>query len=178
MSRGWGICPSNWVLHVGHLNSVSDPGEGTWPLKIKKIQMPGGVPGGGGGGDVDVTNWSMGALALHVISLILEVYRWHAWAHPQTTPAFYSVTRWRTLVMSRNLWRASNRSSDYSRIFPNQEYCSGKSNINQECSLFWRCIVSTAILKTWQLSKPEKIWVHLTFFIPISLNGRFYTRGG
>ena len=37
---------------MGHLNSVSDPGEGNLTAENKKIQMPAGVPGG----DVDVTN--------------------------------------------------------------------------------------------------------------------------
>ena len=31
---------------MGHLNSVSDPGEGNLTAENKKIQMPGGVPGG------------------------------------------------------------------------------------------------------------------------------------
>ena len=39
---------------MGHLNSVSDPGEGNLAAENKKIQMPAGVPGGKG--DVDVTN--------------------------------------------------------------------------------------------------------------------------
>ena len=39
---------------MGHLNSLSDLGEGNLTAKNKKIQMPGGVPGGPG--DVDVTN--------------------------------------------------------------------------------------------------------------------------
>ena len=33
---------------MGHLNSVSDPGEGNLTAENKKIQMPGVVPGGGG----------------------------------------------------------------------------------------------------------------------------------
>ena len=41
---------------MGHLNSVLDPGEGNLTAENKKIQMPAGVPGGRGGGDVDVTN--------------------------------------------------------------------------------------------------------------------------
>ena len=35
---------------MGHLNSVSDPGEGNLTAENKKIQMPGGVPWGGGEG--------------------------------------------------------------------------------------------------------------------------------
>ena len=31
---------------MGHLNSVSDPGEGNLTAENKNIQMPGGVPGG------------------------------------------------------------------------------------------------------------------------------------
>ena len=33
---------------MGHLNSVSDPGEGNLSAENKKIQMPGGCQGGGG----------------------------------------------------------------------------------------------------------------------------------
>ena len=40
-------------LTCGHLNSILDPGKGNLTAENKKIQMPGGVPGGG---DVDVTN--------------------------------------------------------------------------------------------------------------------------
>ena len=42
--------------HVGHLNSVSDPGKGNLTAeKKKKIKCPGVCPGEGGGG-LDVTN--------------------------------------------------------------------------------------------------------------------------
>ena len=34
---------------MGHLNSVSAPGEGNLTAENKKNSMPGGVPGGGGG---------------------------------------------------------------------------------------------------------------------------------
>ena len=44
---GVGHLPIQRVLHVGHLNSVSDPGEGNLTAENKKIQMPRGVPGGG-----------------------------------------------------------------------------------------------------------------------------------
>ena len=42
-----GHLPIQRVLHVGHLNSVLDPGEGNLTAENKKNQMPGGVPGGG-----------------------------------------------------------------------------------------------------------------------------------
>ena len=47
-----GHLPIQRVLHMGYLNSVSDPGDGNLTAENKKIQMP----GGGGEGDVDVTN--------------------------------------------------------------------------------------------------------------------------
>ena len=47
--QGMGHLPIQRVLHVGHLNSVLDPGEGNLTAENKKNQMP--------GGDVDVTNW-------------------------------------------------------------------------------------------------------------------------
>ena len=50
-----GHLPIQRVLHVGHLNSVSDLGEGNLTAENKKIQMPRGVPGGRGA-YVDVTN--------------------------------------------------------------------------------------------------------------------------
>ena len=46
--------PIQWVLHVGHLNSVLELGEGNLTAENNKIQMPRGLPRGGG--DVDVTN--------------------------------------------------------------------------------------------------------------------------
>ena len=47
MARGWGICPSNGSYMWGIWTAFRTRGRGIWPLKIKKIQMPGGVPGGG-----------------------------------------------------------------------------------------------------------------------------------
>ena len=51
---GVGHLPIQCVLHVGHLNSVLDLGEGNLTAENNKIQMPRGLPRGGG--DVDVTN--------------------------------------------------------------------------------------------------------------------------
>ena len=42
MAQGWGICPSNGSYMWGIWTAFWTLGRGIWPLKIKKIQMPGG----------------------------------------------------------------------------------------------------------------------------------------
>ena len=43
-----GHFPFQQVLHVSHLNSFLELGDGNLTAKNRKIQMPGGLPGGGG----------------------------------------------------------------------------------------------------------------------------------
>ena len=38
MAQRWGICPQ--ALHVGHLNSFLELGEGNLTTKNRKVQMP------------------------------------------------------------------------------------------------------------------------------------------
>ena len=45
-----GHLTTEFNLDVGHLNGVLAPGWGIWPQLNWKVQMPGGLPGGGGGG--------------------------------------------------------------------------------------------------------------------------------
>ena len=40
---------------MGHLNSFSASGGGNLKKNFPKIQMPGGLPGGGGGGNVEAS---------------------------------------------------------------------------------------------------------------------------
>ena len=47
VSRGWGRLITWNGPMLGHLNSFSDSGEGSLNKNFPKIQMPGGLPGGG-----------------------------------------------------------------------------------------------------------------------------------
>ena len=47
LPRGWGIWPLNSALNRGIWTVILARGWGIWPSENRKVQMPGGLPGGG-----------------------------------------------------------------------------------------------------------------------------------
>ena len=112
VSQGWGHLITWNGPMMGHLNSFSASGGGTLNKNFPKIQMPGGLPGGG---DVEASIWLVHYTRICTTNFGTKIsFENNFWVKTSTSTMLYMSfencreTVWRKPIISAHNWHANH----------------------------------------------------------------------